>query len=264
MRLTNRVFHLVGERGFAPRSWFMLKSGWSHLKEYHEKTRESFFDSMPLSEATLTSMVIPAEGGRPVRLTSGPSIDGQPEWSPDGAWIYFSSTASGPIPDLWRVPAAGGPQERITHGGGFQPKMSPDGTYLYYLDRPPRGAGDPAQFVRLLRMPVSGGEAAVIHDRVPPFYWCTSSQGIYFLNMEQAPDTALHRYHEGKVVRIGTLPFPVAAGSGGLTVSRDGRWGLTGILTRRDADLMLLENFRQSSLFFNNLEDVKRGITQVP
>ena len=43
---------------------------------------------------------VPADGGEPVQLTSGPPEDATPAWSPDGTTIAFA-----------RVPAAGGPQE---------------------------------------------------------------------------------------------------------------------------------------------------------
>jgi Tol biopolymer transport system component len=188
--------------------------------------------------------VIAAAGGKPVRLTSGPSIDYTPEWSPDGKWIYFSSTASGPIPEIWKVPANGGTPQQITHGGGFQPKVSPDGEHLYYLDRPPPNAGSLKYVATLLRMPLGGGDATLVHERIPPFYWSVSSRGIYFLTGDRDPATELHRLHKGKVAHVGTLPFIVAVVPGGMTVSRDGRWALVSALQRRDADLMLLENFR--------------------
>jgi tricorn protease-like protein len=187
---------------------------------------------------------ISVDGGKPVRLTSGPSIDNTPEWSPDGKWIYFSSTVAGPKPEVWRVPAAGGPPEQITHGGGFQPRMSPDGEYLYYLDNPPETAGSPYDIARLLRMPIGGGKATLIHERMPPYFWSISSRGIFFLAVGPTPATELYRLHEGKVVRIGTLRFKVANAPGGMAISRDGRWALVSGLERNDADLMLLENFR--------------------
>jgi dipeptidyl aminopeptidase/acylaminoacyl peptidase len=191
--------------------------------------------------------MIAVDGGKPVRLTSGPSIDDTPEWSPDGKWIYFSSTASGPIPEVWKVPVNGGAPQQITHGGGFQPKISPDGEYLYYLDRPPTSAGSPKYVAKLLRIPISGGDPMLIHERIPPFYWSPSSRGIYFLTGDwdsATPAAELYRLHEGKSVHIGTLSFILGVVPGGMAVSRDGRWALVSALERRDADLMLLENFR--------------------
>ena len=81
--------------------------------------------------------LVGADGGHLRRLTTEPSIDGVPSWSGDGQWIYFASTRAGAIPDVWRVSPNGGQAIRLTHNGGFEPRESPDGRYLFYLDRPP-------------------------------------------------------------------------------------------------------------------------------
>jgi dipeptidyl aminopeptidase/acylaminoacyl peptidase len=185
-------------------------------------------------------------GGKPVQLTFAPSLDGQPEWSLDGKWIYFSSKATGRTPELWKVPSSGGPPEQVTHGGGFEPKFSPNGQYLYYLDRPPNGAGSPKDVSKLLRMPAAGGEAELVHDRVPPFHWSISTKGIHFLTQDESGNVYLdlYRFSDEKVVRTGQLSFRIATLPGRFIVSRDGRWALTSQTKRADADLMLLEKFR--------------------
>jgi Tol biopolymer transport system component len=38
-------------------------------------------------------------------------------WSPDGKWIYFSSNRSGEF-NIWKMPAAGGEPEQVTHYEG--------------------------------------------------------------------------------------------------------------------------------------------------
>ena len=53
-------------------------------------------------------------------------------WSPDGKWLAFTGERNGNV-DIYRVPAAGGPEERLT----TEPKYddgadySPDGKWLY-------------------------------------------------------------------------------------------------------------------------------------
>ena len=81
--------------------------------------------------------LVGADGGHLRRLTAEPSMDGVPSWSADGQWIYFASTRAGVIPDVWRVSPDGGEPIRVTHDGGFEPQESPDGRYLFYLDRHP-------------------------------------------------------------------------------------------------------------------------------
>src|SRR5687768_13419724 len=58
------------------------------------------------------------QAGTPRRITSGPSIDRQPAWSPDGRTLVFVSDRTG-NPDLWRLTvgadgAASGAPDRIT------------------------------------------------------------------------------------------------------------------------------------------------------
>ena len=57
--------------------------------------------------------VVPREGGDARRLTSTPAVERDPQFSPDGQWIAFTSTRSGG-PAVWVVPAAGGDARRLT------------------------------------------------------------------------------------------------------------------------------------------------------
>jgi Tol biopolymer transport system component len=189
--------------------------------------------------------VIPSSGGKPHRMTSDPAIEGLPDWSSDGRWIYYLSIASGTTGNIWRMPAhGGGPAEQITKDGGSEPQLSPDGRYIYYLDQSPMR---PSFGARLLRTPVEGGNATVVYQGLSPFYWCVTTRGIYFLQ----PEGDVHAVHllgfsDQKSVRLGKLPFQVTYvhGPGRLTVSRDGRWALVNVVDRREGDLMLLDNFR--------------------
>ena len=81
-------------------------------------------------------------GGAP----GGESLNG--EWSPDGQWIVFAATTArntGAFAevafDLFRVSAAGGEPERVTHGAGSygDPSFSPDGKTLFATFEPNNG-----------------------------------------------------------------------------------------------------------------------------
>ena len=50
------------------------------------------------ASATIPSTV----GGTPIAVTEDAATDWSPEWSPDGAWLYFSSDRGGSM-NLWRV-----------------------------------------------------------------------------------------------------------------------------------------------------------------
>jgi hypothetical protein len=72
------------------------------------------------------------------------------------------------IADIWRVSADGGQAIRLTRNGGFEPRESPDGRYLFYLDRPPAGVAIGGT-ARLMRLPLGGGQEELVLDRVRPF-----------------------------------------------------------------------------------------------
>jgi len=85
---------------------------------------------------------IPAEGGEAVRITGGNTIDVNPVWSPDGRYLYFSSSRGGSM-NIWRVPvdeesgATAGEPEAVTTVGAassaLQLSLSRDGHRLAYI-----------------------------------------------------------------------------------------------------------------------------------
>jgi TolB protein len=79
---------------------------------------------------------LPATGGAPKLLTpEGPSYFHS--WSPDGKYLIFTAARGGcgPLMSLYRVPAAGGPEERLTNTPGALDdgsEYSPDGRWIYF------------------------------------------------------------------------------------------------------------------------------------
>lgn len=69
-----------------------------------------------------------------VQLTSSPSLDAFPAWSPDGSRLAYSSDRTGTFELHVRVTGAGGTREALTSDGqrNVQPSWSPDGTRLAY------------------------------------------------------------------------------------------------------------------------------------
>ena len=68
------------------------------------------------------------DGSDEINLTQDPAYDVYPIWSHDGNWIYFSSVrppAQGQM-HLWRIPARGGPPERLTDGDWHHRQAIPD------------------------------------------------------------------------------------------------------------------------------------------
>jgi Tol biopolymer transport system component len=188
--------------------------------------------------------VVGADGGHLRRLTSESSADGIVSWSGDGRWIYFSSTRAGATPDIWRVSPDGGPATRVTHNGGFDPKESPDGRHVFYLDRHPAGLAIDGT-ARLMRVPVGGGQGEPVLERLRPLLWAVTDTGIVFVTREPDFDALdVYRFSDRRVVRAGRLGFRIAGIYTHMSVSRDGRWALATKMERFDSDLMLLDNFR--------------------
>jgi Tol biopolymer transport system component len=80
---------------------------------------------------------IPATGGPETRLTHDTVNDG-PVYSPDGQYIYFDSSRSGSL-QIWRMRTDGSEAEQMTDDDflNSSPHISPDGSTLAFLSRPP-------------------------------------------------------------------------------------------------------------------------------
>ena len=68
-----------------------------------------------------------ADGSHQVRLTNNLLQDGQPTWSPDGAWLAFASARPHPGPlHLWEMRPNGKGLHRVSTAAGdeYQPSWS--------------------------------------------------------------------------------------------------------------------------------------------
>jgi len=81
--------------------------------------------------------IINADGsGQPQRIASSSSIDTEPNFSPDGSAILFTSDRGG-SPQIYRIAISGGQPQRMTFEGTYNvsPRHSPDGKSFTFIQR---------------------------------------------------------------------------------------------------------------------------------
>ena len=75
----------------------------------------------------------PLEGGPPVPVVSTPAVEIEPQLSPDGRWLAYTSDESGRLEVFVRPFRAPGGAWLISTDGGSDPRWRNDGLELYYL-----------------------------------------------------------------------------------------------------------------------------------
>jgi Tol biopolymer transport system component len=197
--------------------------------------------------------IVGADGGPVRRLTDTDEAEVNAEWSRDGRWIYYASDASGRS-EIWKIPAAGGSPVQLTKEGGMDPRESPDGKSIYFLERP---SGNSFWFATTLkRVSIDGGIASTVLSGLTRGRWDITDTGVAFLTGAAglAPDPAtpdaleFYSFADGRTRRLGEFPFPVT-GRGysperALTVSPDARWAVVSHMDHWERDIVVADNFR--------------------
>ena len=177
--------------------------------------------------------LIEAAGGSPRPLITDGAI---PSWSRDGKWIYFRSYRSGRS-EVWRIAFTGGAPEQVTRAGGIAAWESADGRLLYYS----RGGS-------LYSRPVTGGPEREVLPSVVNWEFFPTKNGLFYV---VRPDPQRRRSYEIRYLANATARsetlyrFESLGLTQGLSVSEDEKTIiLGGISPSKNADLMLMENFR--------------------
>jgi hypothetical protein len=87
--------------------------------------------------AVSVAILQPVQAVTFTQLTTDPSGDFRPDWSPLGDKIVFVSDRTGPF-RLWVIPIAGGTPTKISELGSYgdeEPKWSPDANYILFQSR---------------------------------------------------------------------------------------------------------------------------------
>jgi serine/threonine protein kinase/Tol biopolymer transport system component len=167
-----------------------------------------------------------------------------PSWSRDGRWIYFVNGEDARIPTIWKVFREGGRAVRITATESTYPQESADGRYLYF-----------ARQKRLWRVNTDGSAEQQV-EGMPELQsngdtWEPTGSGIYFMadikhqtqNPTHQTDVVFFDFNSRKVRKIFTLDRFQPGWSGGVSISRDGKWLLYPQVDGQSSDLMMLENW---------------------
>jgi Tol biopolymer transport system component len=179
-------------------------------------------------------------------VTAGIASDGEPSWSHDGHWMYFSSNRTGEF-QVWKMPSDGGAAVQITKRGGFRSFESDDGRWLYYCNPVPTGG--------VWRMPVDGGaevqllarqlactDWALWKENLLYFAVAAPGRGLSFeprVGRDEGPSIEIMDLNTGHARRL----RPLATTSRHLAVSSDGRWLLYSQDDGTIGDLMLVDDF---------------------
>jgi Tol biopolymer transport system component len=113
---------------------------------------------------------IPAAGGADTVLTDGSCpVDG-PEYSADGAWIYYNSEAAAAVPghaQIFRMRPDGTGVEQLTHDArvNWFPHAAPDGLIFAYISFPTGTLGHPADKDVIIRTMAPDGSGVRDIDR---------------------------------------------------------------------------------------------------
>ncbi len=149
---------------------------------------------------------VPVTGGTPKQITPrGPSyLHG---WSPDGKQLVFTGERDKEY-DIYRVPAAGGPEVRLTTATGLDdgPEYTPDGKYIYFNS-------NRTGTMQLWRMKADGtGQEAVTHGDFHDWFPHISPDGkwIVFLSfLKEEVESGDHPFYKHVYLRL----MPITGGT---------------------------------------------------
>jgi dipeptidyl aminopeptidase/acylaminoacyl peptidase len=191
--------------------------------------------------------VVPASGGTPRQLTTGPYDDTNAEWTADGKSVIFGGLRTEDADYQWReseiyaVDVASGDIRQLTHrkGPDNNPKISPDGKRIAYTgyDWTRNSWIDNKLYV----MNIDGSNPQLVSgdwDRSPSnLEWAPDGSGIYFTAQNEGSQNLYFLPSGGKVQQV-------TKGVHMLAISSIGKKGLAvGTLTdpKRPADIVSVD-----------------------
>ena len=125
--------------------------------------------------------------------------------------------------------------------------MGPDGRTLFYLDRPPPGAGGVSGRSTLKSVPVGGGAEVPVFDGVRLGLWSVTDRGIVFLTIEPESDAIdFYDFSDRNGASVGppsVSRIPLRR-PGSAPRRRSGRWALVSVTDQWESDIKVADGFR--------------------
>ena len=184
--------------------------------------------------------VLSAEGGTPRQITAGQYDHGEPAWSPDGQYLYFSANRHedwelDPLnSEIYRVAVTDGAIRALTarQGPDYHPVIAPDGRIAYL------GFDDTLQgytVTQLYVMNSDGSDGRVVtsdlNRDVENPVWSADGRGLFFQYDDQGNTRLAYTDLAGRIRNLAdslgglSLGRPYSAGS--FSVARNGRFAYT-------------------------------------
>jgi Tol biopolymer transport system component len=240
---------VAGRDGSALRSVTLLENATVNVGSWSPDGQWLVFDATLAGNADIYA--VRTDGGSLKRLTQSSATEIDSEGSHDGRWIYYSSNESG-APAIWKMPAGGGKGVQLTAEAGFEPRQSPDGRILYFVNAPRSFGLFPV--ATLKQCSTDGGAVTTVLSGIIPGAWEVTDPGVVFgvprarpLEVSPEPDElAFYDFAERRVRSLGVLAFRIApfGVNRHLTVARDGRWMLANHIDKWDRDIMVVDRFK--------------------
>jgi Tol biopolymer transport system component len=132
---------------------------------------------------------IESNGNNPLQLTNNNHVY-SPSISPDGKWIYYTSS---PFPNspsvLWKVSIEGGKSVKLTEETTLAPQISPDGKYVACYSPDASPDSKPPKKAKLTVLSADGKLIkqfpAPVQDLEKPLIWTPDSKAIVFWKKEK-------------------------------------------------------------------------------
>jgi dipeptidyl aminopeptidase/acylaminoacyl peptidase len=168
------------------------------------------------------------DGKNLIHLTTSPDNDTDPQWTRDGAWIYFMSTRSG-SPQVWRISPNGGEAEQVTKLpvdlNGFT--LFPDGKHLAVAADVWPDAKSLAESAKRDKHEAKSKVKAQVYDQLLFRHWDTWEDGKYSHVFVWTPPELGGKADDARDVTPGQLadtPTHPFGDMNQVQVSPDGKW----------------------------------------